>query len=240
MISEKNRGHSLIPTRPVLLFSLLLALVLVVSCWGYVLFIEGIEWSHLFSKKNLRYVLEFMQFLLGMDNSNPAFFQPEAWSHALTLAWKTLKMSLMAIGFAGFGMLITVIPGARITADGKLTLQATWWGRTMFGVIRCFYIIARAVPELFWAMFIIFIFKPGILPGALALGIHNFGILAQQWSRNLPGIVLRDSTGSYSPVSHLCSLPLGGHHPSHYCRWICRFGGAGHRISQGDELVSLY
>lgn len=191
MRPDQRTQHFLIPTRPIVLISIVVGILLLLSSWIYVLLIEGIAWSELFSEKNLTHVLEFVQLLLGKGNENPAFFQPAAWSNAFILAWKTLKMSLLAIGFAGFGMLITVLPGARITADGKLTLKATWWGRTMFGVIRVVYVFGRAVPELFWAMFIIFIFKPGILPGALALGIHNFGILGKLCSEVVEDLDLR-------------------------------------------------
>ena len=31
-------------------------------------------------------------------------------------------------------------------------------------------------------MLIIFIFKPGLLPGAIALALHNFGILGKLWA----------------------------------------------------------
>lgn len=191
MSSEQRPGQLLIPTRPILLISMFTAILLFFSCWGYVLFVEGIEWTQLFSQKNLGYVKEFVGFLLGDGNEHPAFYQGEAWKEALGLAWRTLKMSLLAIGFAGGGMLFTVLPGARITADGKLTLTATVWGRMMFGIIRIIYIFSRAVPELFWAMFIVFIFKPGILPGALALGIHNFGILGKLCSEVVEDLDLR-------------------------------------------------
>jgi len=48
--------------------------------------------------------------------------------------------------------------------------------------VRLSYIFSRAVPELVWAMMIIFIFKPGLLPGAIALALHNFGILGKLWA----------------------------------------------------------
>ena len=52
-----------------------------------------------------------------------------------------------------------------------------WFITYMF--VRGIFIITRGVPELIWAMLIVFAFSPGILPGAIALAIHNSGILGK-------------------------------------------------------------
>ena len=88
-------------------------------------------------------------------------------------------MSIMAIGFSTIAMFLTVIPAARNIADGSLTLAGKWYNWISFGFVRIMYIFSRAIPELVWAMMIIFILKPGILPGAIALALHNFGILGK-------------------------------------------------------------
>jgi phosphonate transport system permease protein len=49
----------------------------------------------------------------------------------------------------------------------------------LFGLLRVFFAFSRAVPELVWAMLIVFVVSPGILAGALALAVHNYGILAK-------------------------------------------------------------
>jgi phosphonate transport system permease protein len=97
----------------------------------------------------------------------------------------------MAIGFATIAMLVTVIPAARNTADGTLTLTKKWYRWIVFGIIRIIYIFSRSVPELVWALILVFIFKPGILPGALALGIHNFGILGKLCAEVVEDLDLR-------------------------------------------------
>ena len=40
-------------------------------------------------------------------------------------------------------------------------------------------LFARAVPEPIWALIFLFVLFPGILPGAIALAIHNLGILGR-------------------------------------------------------------
>ncbi|MFE1745540.1 PhnE/PtxC family ABC transporter permease [Coleofasciculus sp. H7-2] len=44
---------------------------------------------------------------------------------------------------------------------------------------RFLLLVARAVPEPIWALIFLFVLFPGILPGAIALGLHNLGILGR-------------------------------------------------------------
>ena len=52
-------------------------------------------------------------------------------------------------------------------------------GGAAFFVMRAVFVFTRGVPELLWAMLIVFVFSPGVLPGALALAVHNYGILGK-------------------------------------------------------------
>jgi phosphonate transport system permease protein len=162
--------------------SVLFALLLIAASWFYITIGEKANLGELLSEKNLEYASKFFGGLLGINQENPAFLNGESWALALKLTLETLEMSIMAIGFATIVAFITVIPAARNIANGSLTLQKNWYNRILYGVIRLFYIFSRSVPELVWAMMIIFIFKPGILPGALALALHNFGILGKLWA----------------------------------------------------------
>ena len=91
-------------------------------------------------------------------------------------------MSVLAIGFAGGAVLLTFLPAARNVAMGDLaptrrsSLMTT---RVLYYLLRGMFIFTRGVPELVWAMIIIFFLSPGILPGAIALGLHNYGILGK-------------------------------------------------------------
>ncbi len=51
------------------------------------------------------------------------------------------------------------------------------WGSLL--VTRCLLLLSRAVPAPVWALVVLFVWFPGILPGAIALGIHNLGILGR-------------------------------------------------------------
>ena len=88
-------------------------------------------------------------------------------------------MSILAAAFAGTGVLFTFLPGARNVAAGELGSANPILRYTLFGLVRGLFIFSRAVPELIWAMIIIFVLSPGILAGAVALAIHNYGILGK-------------------------------------------------------------
>jgi phosphonate transport system permease protein len=160
-------------------FSFLSTVLLVIICWLFIIKVDKADFWGLFSEKNMRYSKKFLGGLMGESEKTPAFMDAESWKTALKLTYETVQMSVMAIGFAAIGMFLTVIPAARNVANGSLTLTKTWYSKLLFLMIRFLYIFTRAVPELVWAMIIIFIFKPGILPGAIALSLHNFGILGK-------------------------------------------------------------
>ncbi len=154
--------------------------LLAATSWGYILlgddsgvgdFLRGDTWQG---------VWELVRSLLGADaEGTPAFLDVGEWSSALRLSARTLAMSVLAIAMAGAGALLTFLWAARNVAFGELSGSPYRVAVPAFFAIRALYIFTRGVPELLWAMLIIFVFSPGILPGAIALGIHNFGILGK-------------------------------------------------------------
>lgn len=163
----------------VIRWSLILLLVLIIASWGQIFLVDGADLGSLFTEKNAQYTRQFISGLFGAGEEVPAFKDPELWRKALLLSYETLIMSVIAIGIAAVGMLFTVVFAAKNLADGRLTLQKRWYNRPLYLVTRGIYVFSRSVPELLWAMLIVFMLKPGILPGALALGIHNLGILGK-------------------------------------------------------------
>lgn len=177
-------------------------LLLGAGSWFSIFILEKASLSTLFTEQNLSYSSKFFKGLLGIGEESPAFFNRESWELAITLTFDTLKMSVMATGFATIAALLTVVPAARNVADGSITLAKKWHSWISFGIIRGIYIFSRAVPELVWAMIIIFIFKPGILPGAIALALHNFGILGKLCAEVIEDLDSR-------PVRNLASSGAG-------------------------------
>ena len=68
-----------------------------------------------------------------------------------------------AIAFAGMAGLPTFLVGARNVCNG----------------VRWTFTLTRAVPELAWALIIVFFLSPGLLLGAVALGLHNYGVVGK-------------------------------------------------------------
>ncbi|GAA0489514.1 ABC transporter permease [Salinibacillus aidingensis] len=200
--------------------SFFVALLLMVASWSFIFTVEGADFFGLFSEKNRQYTLEFLQNMLGVNAETPAFTSLESWKTAAKLSFDTLVMSIMAVGFATIGMILTVIPAARTAANGTLTLKKTWYGWIIYGIIRVFYIFSRAIPELIWAMMIIFIFKPGILPGAIALALHNFGILGKLCAETIEDIDLRPIRSLASSGAKKSQIFLYGLFPTVFSKFI--------------------
>lgn len=169
-----------VPCATFLLGTLVVGLVLAIASWAFVLTADRVQRHSFFSTETLSRAGSFVGDLLGLDSARtPAFAQWEAWQHAAGLAYDTLVMSVLAIGFAGLVALVTFMFGARNVMLGDLAPYSSWMWRSLFFVVRGLYIFTRGVPELIWAMIIIFILSPGLLPGAVALGLHNTGILGK-------------------------------------------------------------
>ncbi len=171
--------------------SSILTILVVLSSWIYLIGSAEPGSLTVWTGENLRSASDFFKKLLGAGTEQPAFLDAVAWNQALQLSLDTLKMSLLAIGFSVGGMLLTVLLGARTTADGTLTLSDGPVGTVAFLLIRWSYVLARGIPELFWAMFLLFVFTPGILPGALALAVHNYGILGKLCSEIIEDMDMR-------------------------------------------------
>lgn len=99
---------------------------------------------------------------------------------------QTLGMALIAILGAGCGgMVLSFGTAANFFLPGGLFLppQASPLrqviGRLLVGMTRLFLLLCRSVPAPIWALVMLFIVFPGVLPGAIALGIHNLGILGR-------------------------------------------------------------
>ncbi|HEX7063992.1 MAG TPA: ABC transporter permease subunit [Bacillales bacterium] len=201
-------------------FSFFLSLGLILFSWVFVIKVDGADLFALFSEKNLHSAIGFLKNMFGVGVENPAFTDAESWQNALYLTFKTLEMSIMAIGFAAIGMLFTVVPAARNAADGSLTLSRNWYGRLVFLIVRGIYVFTRAIPELIWAMMIIFIFQPGILPGAIALALHNFGILGKLCAEVIEDLDTRPIRGLASSGASKAQMLIYGVIPTVLPRFI--------------------
>ena len=168
------------------------AVALAVAAWTYI--IVGQSWpSHAFlSGETASRAWSFLGELAGAGSERtPAYLDGAEWAKAARLAVDTLAMSVIAAGIAAVGALLTFMFAARNVMAGELAPHRSPVWRAWFAIVRLSYVLSRAVPELIWAMLLVFIFTPGILPGALALAAHNFGILGKLSAEIVEGLDMR-------------------------------------------------
>ena len=104
----------------------------------------------------------------------------------LGLSLQTLTMAFMAMIGAGMGGIVfSFATAANFFLPGGLFLpKNAGFGqrniaRLLVGMARLILLLCRAIPAPIWALIVLFIVFPGVLPGAIALGIHNLGILGR-------------------------------------------------------------
>jgi phosphonate transport system permease protein len=85
----------------------------------------------------------------------------------------TVQMSVIAIAVATAGAVL--LAGAAARPAGR-----TGPGRRLTGaLVRIGLLLLRAVPPPVWALVLLFVLLPGVLPGALALGVYTLGVLGR-------------------------------------------------------------
>ena len=164
------------------------------------------DWSKLWSPRTYQLFGDIAQ------KAMPLTVTGEEIQQLLGLAGQTLAMSVLAIAFAGLGGIVLSFPAAHNfflagglfnpTGDRSNTISAL----LSFGLTRLFLLFCRAIPAPIWALVALFILFPGILPGAIALGIHNLGILGRlmaEVNENLEQPPLEALMAQGTPAAHL-------------------------------------
>ena len=160
--------------------SLFLFGIFIIVSWGFIFLPGDSGFVELFRLETWTNIKIFILRLTGTESDlTPAFFQVDRWIATSKLAYQTLVMSILAMAIAGIGAFLTMVWAARNVSNGDLGGVPSRFGNVMYYLVRANYIVSRAVPELVWAMIIVFFLSPGILPGALALGLHNLGIVGR-------------------------------------------------------------
>lgn len=118
---------------------------------------------------------------------------PEGGASTLLLSvLDTLAMAVLAMALA-VGLTLLLAPwaaapaprGALATAPGPAgrSRLLRWSGRAARGAVRllarALLLALRSVPPTVWAVLALFVFFPGVLPGAVALGLYAGGILGR-------------------------------------------------------------
>lgn len=123
---------------------------------------------------------DFAGDLVGAGAESPtAYAQASQWLLMADLALDTVVMSVLASGLAGLATLATVGFASRLLTVGELASARRRVGRAVFTLTRSAHVVARAVPELIWALLIVVVLSPSLVAGAVALAIHEVGVLGR-------------------------------------------------------------
>lgn len=113
---------------------------------------------------------------------------PEGGASTLLLSvLDTLAMAVLAMAMAvGLTLLLApwaAAPATRAPGGEGQTWLLRWAGRSTRALVgllaRGLLLVLRSVPPTVWAVLALFVFFPGVLPGAVALGLYAGGILGR-------------------------------------------------------------
>lgn len=148
--------------------------------------------------------------LLGdlLERSWPPDAPRDGWWGLVERGVDTFQMSLLSMAIATVLAVSLAFVAAR--RGGPPMARAGSF------VARLVLLFTRAVPPPVWALLVLFVMYPGPLPGAVALGIYNFGILGRLCAEvveNLddrPAHTLEELGAPRSVVFAYATLPLAG------------------------------
>ncbi len=115
---------------------------------------------------------------------------------ALVLSGKTLALSVLAIAVAGVGGVLLAYPAAyTFLLPGGILFGERGGGRfgavlgtATFGLARLLLLVLRAIPAPITALLLLYVLFPGIVPGALALGLYTLGVLGRLMAEVVEGL----------------------------------------------------
>lgn len=132
----------------------------------------GADWSKLWSPRTGRLLGEVAQSIWPLPLTRDTVGQ------LASLSLQTIAMSVLAIAIATVGGLLLALPAAQnlFLPQGQPRGLVAWL--LLLGA-RLLLLLCRSIPAPIWALVFLFVLFPGVLPGAIALGIHNLGILGR-------------------------------------------------------------
>ncbi|MPZ68166.1 MAG: ABC transporter permease subunit [Actinobacteria bacterium] len=153
----------------------------------------------------------------------PPSLPAETWPALIRASIDTLEMSVIATAIAAtLGAITSVLLSGgshRPSRAGRVAASAPRIAAK--GLL----LLCRAIPPPVWALLLLFVLLPGVLPGALALGIYNFGIL---------GRLMSEATENLEPAPRSALLASGASGPGSFLY------GSAPRLASRYVALSLY
>ncbi len=118
-----------------------------------------------------------------IQDSLPPSLEWSQLGELFNLSSQTLAMSILAITFAGIlGIVFSFFATSSSPHTGgkRGTNKIHLLAKLAFaGLVRGVLLALRAIPAPIWALILLYVMFPGILPGAVALGLYTLGILGR-------------------------------------------------------------
>ena len=175
-------SDSTIMNKYIIRISLISSVILSIISWGYVLFESRYSLPGLFSLHTVTETKEFISKLMGFEQNLSLAYQFNSWFELRHLAFETLLMSICSIGIAGIIALTTCIFASRNFHDDTIFGYSRPLLKIVYFIVRNIYSFTRAIPELILAIILMLFLTPGIWVAAIALAIHNVGVLGKLYS----------------------------------------------------------
>lgn len=124
----------------------------------------------------------------------PPALPPGGWSVLVGGVLDTVAMAILAMAIA---VIITLVVGPWATrprpgsADERRPRPAVWIRGSAWVLARLLLLVLRSVPPNIWAIVALLVLFPGVLPGALALGLYTGGILARLVAESWESVDIR-------------------------------------------------
>lgn len=145
-----------------------------------------------------------------LDDSWPPELPGGGLAELLSVSAVTLAMSVLAMAVAFAGAALVAFPAANLSRLSARTGTRAGRGTRLVtvGLTRGLLIALRAIPPPVWALIVLFVLFPGILAGAVALGVYTLGVLGRlmaEAAENLDGRPLQAlHTHGASPMQVFC------------------------------------
>jgi phosphonate transport system permease protein len=216
--------------------SIVLAVLLVPLSFWYI----SPDFGKLFSERTFQNMLT-----LARDAFPPTFavFSLGEW---FDLSKTTLAMSFLGVAFAGLLAIIIAFPAANTFLIPAETITTDRGGRTsrflsaaLLVFTRGLLLVMRSVPAPIWALLLLFVLFPGILPGALALGIYTLGVLGRLLAEVVENLDQRPLAALKAQGASKAGVFMYGALPPMYPRFISYFLYRWEEIIRATVVVGL-
>ncbi|MPY77647.1 MAG: ABC transporter permease subunit [Actinophytocola sp.] len=181
---RRSRDGGGVRRDPLLTGSLVFAAVLIgLSSWWV-----GLDVAVLWSGKAWEFGLQLL------SDAWPPSIGDSGVGGLLTLAGVTLAMSIVAITIAfGLGALFAVPASTPAHGRDRVERGRVSTAARMLAMLasRFVLVVLRAIPPPVWALLLLFVMYPGILPGALALAVYTTGVLGRLMAESVDNLEVR-------------------------------------------------